>query len=273
MSYVGRMSLLLGRRTSRLGLVMLKLRNPAALLLDYVGLQKQAYVVRGRDGLSFELRPGRGDKGAFSQVILGRAYLKPGVRINEGDTVIDVGANIGCFSVQAGSMVGPSGRVISIEPAESTYKQLVANVAHNRMTHIKPVRAAIGGEAGMVRLYVGDQNSQNASVLDEVDGREMSRAVGVEDVAQTTLADLMRDHGIDRCNVVKMDCEGAEHDVFQRISQQTADRIDQIVMEVHSIKNCQGRRHATESIATRLRALGFETRPTEDGLYAWRRPK
>lgn len=58
-------------------------------------------------------------------------YLSSGQTIAPGSTVIDVGANIGCFTMVAAKLVGPTGRVFALEPEESTFRQLEKNIELN----------------------------------------------------------------------------------------------------------------------------------------------
>ncbi|KAG2435614.1 hypothetical protein HYH02_011904 [Chlamydomonas schloesseri] len=65
----------------------------------------------------------------YREIYQDRVYLKHGVTLRPGDTVIDVGANTGLFTMQAAEAVGPSGRVVSLEPVPATHALLAANVA------------------------------------------------------------------------------------------------------------------------------------------------
>ena len=76
-------------------------------------------------------------------------FLRP------GDVAIDVGANIGHFTVAMGSSVGCTGRVISVEPNPRTYRQLQENVRLNRLRNVTCERAALCRDDSVIaRLYV-----------------------------------------------------------------------------------------------------------------------
>lgn len=79
------------------------------------------------------------------------AFLKRIVK--SGDTVLDVGANIGYFTVLLSLLVGPSGRVFGIEPTQSTYEQLVKNVEINRLDNVTLCRVALSDKSGSVQMY------------------------------------------------------------------------------------------------------------------------
>src|SRR5579863_7040147 len=70
-----------------------------------------------------------------------QAFLKRFLR--KGDVFVDVGANIGLFTLLAGGLVGPSGRVYAFEPCSATYQRLMWNVRHSGMSQIACYRLAL----------------------------------------------------------------------------------------------------------------------------------
>jgi len=96
-----------------------------------------------------------------------RCYLKP------GDTVVDVGANIGLYTMIAATCVGPAGRVYAIEPSPQTAEYLRGNVALNRSTNVTVHNVALGETAGSIRLSNESQDDQNR-VVDSGDGHEVA---------------------------------------------------------------------------------------------------
>jgi FkbM family methyltransferase len=173
-----------------------------------------------------------GDLFGFYEIMLRRDYIASGQRIDSGATVIDIGANIGCFSVLASRLVGPSGRVIAIEPEPTTFRQLLRNIELNHLANITPLQLAVGGEKGTVTLHA-DPNNLFSSTFTSVNGREVRGAD--HDVEMTTLQSIMDEHRIERCDYLKLDCEGAEHDIVAGMPASLAERIAQITMEVHKV--------------------------------------
>lgn len=76
--------------------------------------------------------------------------------VKEGDTVFDVGANIGHHSVCLAQLVGPSGRVFAFEPQLPIFHTLCANAMINARSNIYPIRAVVGEKSGSVELPVMD---------------------------------------------------------------------------------------------------------------------
>jgi len=73
-------------------------------------------------------------------------FLRP------GDVFVDVGANIGLFTLIAASRVGPTGKVIAFEPTSKIYERLVGNVRLNRLRNVDCVRSALSDHTGELDL-------------------------------------------------------------------------------------------------------------------------
>lgn len=140
-----------------------------------------------------------------------RAWVEPELYhlphwLAPGAVFLDVGANIGLFALRAAILVGPSGRVIAVEPAEVSADRLERNLALNAMTHVTVVRAALSdreGEAELRHVELGN-DPQAWSIIPEAGG------AGAEKVRTTTLDALAEAQGLTRLDLVKLDVEGAE---------------------------------------------------------------
>ena len=227
-----------------------RVHNPLPAVFDRLGLRTKPYRMTVRDGTVMELRPGTGDFFGFYEILLRGDYFAGGQRLRPGQTVIDIGANIGCFTVAAARLVGPTGRVLAIEPEETTFRQLQRNVELNRLGNVTVLRQAVAGSAGEIVLHA-DSNRLFSSIYAEVNGRATTQG-GDQIVPVTTLAQLMDACGIARCDYLKLDCEGAEHDIVASLTPATAARIDGITMEVHKVHGQDG-----QTLGQRLAALGF----------------
>ena len=213
-------------------------------------MQRSPYVLVTPEGVCLEMQPGGGERYSFFEVFIRDDYFSQGQRLGAGDTVIDIGANIGCFTLQAASRVTNSGRVIAVEPERETYRRLSANVARNELPQVTLCRAAVSGRSGSATLHVAETSLFN-SMFKDIDGKSLPDSV--QQVPTLTLADLMEAHGIRRCHYLKVDCEGAEHEIFQTMDAQTAARIDQATIEVHRVDGGDPR-----AVMDRLRVLGFQ---------------
>ncbi len=239
-----------------------QVKNPIPVLRDRQGLQREPYSVRFWNGMEIAMRPKRGDLTAFRETWLQRVYLGPNLRLAAGDTVIDVGANIGCFTLFAASCVGPRGRVISIEPDAETFGRLKLNIQANRLRNVIPLRAALAGRSGTVSLR-SCPNALFSSLYGQVDGRHNDGTV--QEVPAMTIDQIMSNAGVVSCNFLKMDCEGAEHEIVAAMSVETAARIGQIGMELHDLAGVD-----SEATIRRLEEFGFRSDRRDALHYFWR---
>ncbi|MGB9734496.1 MAG: FkbM family methyltransferase [Conexivisphaera sp.] len=138
----------------------------------------------------------RGDYSAFHQVVLMNGYRELLGAIEEGDAVVDAGANIGCFSLSASRLVGKGGIVVAVEPEPHNAEILRRNIRLNEANNVLVVEKALWSSPG-VALRISDE------------GAGSSIGSGGSEVVATTLDEISREMGI-RPEVLKMDIEGSE---------------------------------------------------------------
>lgn len=130
--------------------------------------------------------------------------------LRAGDVFIDVGANIGFFSLYAAKLVGPRGRVISFEPNPSSAEILEKNIAMNGFKNITVVRKAVSNTPGELTLHIPANNNVGGASL--VHRGETLRTVQVPvDTLDSVLAGLQ----VTNPKLIKFDIEGAELNAVQ----------------------------------------------------------
>jgi FkbM family methyltransferase len=137
--------------------------------------------------------------------------------VRPGDTVIDVGANIGLVTLAAAALVGPAGRVFSFEANPHTFTYLRKNAQRNGFENIRLLGAAVGEHSGTVTISNEFQDDYN---------RVVDRGIRIPMV---TLDEATRDHG-GRIAFLKVDVEGFELFVL-RGALETLRRTDCIYFE------------------------------------------
>jgi len=132
-----------------------------------------------------------------------RDVLKPGM------TFVDVGANIGYFSLFAAQLVGVEGRVVAFEPEEENFKLLVKNISENGYRNVTAERMALSDSEGELSFY---KDPSNLCAHSLVKGEGRAEVI----VPATTFDAYFKDYLPD---VVKIDVEGAEPSVLAGMSE------------------------------------------------------
>ncbi len=162
------------------------------------------------------IRTKTSDLSVYEKVVINEEYKLP--EWIDPKTIIDAGANIGISSLYF-SLIYPQAMIIAIEPESSNFAMLKDNTASQRRIHL--VRAAIWNENKMLNLY-GETNS-DFQVGDGYEG---------DDIDGVTLDELMRRLSIDYIDVLKVDIEGAEKEVFDS-SEKWIEKVGMLVIELH----------------------------------------
>ena len=128
--------------------------------------------------------------------------------LSPGNRVVDVGANIGYYTLLAARAVGPRGSVLALEPEWLNYLLLRLNLGENGIRHARAVRAAAGEKRGEGHLYLSTWNKGDHRVFGGDDPRDH---IGVPVVSLDEV--VGGEHG--RISLVKMDVQGAELKVLR----------------------------------------------------------
>jgi FkbM family methyltransferase len=167
---------------------------------------------------SVRLRLHTSDTMVFGGVIIDEEY-RLGLPAS-ASVIVDAGANIGLTSVFYATSI-PKARIFAIEAERSNFELMVKNV--RRYPNIIPIHAALWNNEGFI------------SIADPLPGASGNWGFTVSskpgDVRAITIRSLMREYGIDHIDLLKVDIEGSEIEVFKACDWQ--DRVDSIVIELH----------------------------------------
>lgn len=127
-------------------------------------------------------------------------------RVPAGSSVIDVGANVGLYTVALGVAVGPGGKVHAIEPLPSNIRRLKENLAENRLVNVQVHGVAVAETESEVNLQLADDPAY-ASTEEVTESRGTGKAIRVRALP---LDSLWEGAGKPVITVVKLDVEGGE---------------------------------------------------------------
>ena len=182
-------------------------------------------------------------------------------RIKPGMMAADVGANHGYYTLLFADLVGPEGRVASVEPNPAICKLLRWSVSVNgfdRNTRIIE-QAAAADDGHHARLVVGEHESKNAHVVDWNAPDDGQDANGVVTVGAGRLSTLLADWP--RLDFVKIDVEGAEETVVEGLWPMLERDRPHMVLEFHAARcrDPQGLLARLIGLYGAARAIGFDS--------------
>jgi FkbM family methyltransferase len=124
-----------------------------------------------------------------------------------GDTIIDAGAHVGNCAVLFSRLVGPTGRVVCLEPFDASYSRLVERTRRWRLDNVIAIRKGLWKSRGVLSMRVFTDTTLGANIVNEV---HKQVATSGHQIEVTSLDELTRELGLDHVEMVKMDIEGAE---------------------------------------------------------------
>lgn len=183
--------------------------------------------------------------------------------------IVDAGAHIGLASVLFANRY-PEARIIAVEPQSGNFELLRRNVAP--YPQISPLRAAVWHESTSIELHDPGLGTWGY-IARARSGADDAQAGGVEQVPAVTIDAIMRDCALDHIDILKVDIEGAEREVFGHCAA-WIDRVTAIIVELHE------RLKPGCELSFAAAAAGFQTRweqgenvyVARDGYLIQRRP-
>ena len=210
----------------------------------------------------------------YKEIFEDQTYLKHGIALHEGAVVFDIGANIGLFTLFVKDRV-PSAKVFAFEPSPDTFECLAYNVSpfggdveafnlgvYDRQAEISftyypgysvlsGFKADVHADANVIieSVKFGTGSLDTAPIAAEVLPR-FDKVVECK-VATTTVSQIIRERGIVKIDLLKVDAERSELPILRGITAEDWSRIEQVILEVHDPKELP-------VIVGLLEAHGFE---------------
>lgn len=179
-----------------------------------------------------------------------------------GCTVYDIGANVGTFSLFFARQVGGAGQVVAFEPVEETYGKLVANLRINGVVNVRPLRLALGAARGQRAAYAVAGAAGTTSIATSVSADFRYRATTALETAPLDEAAAL--HSLPPPDFMKIDVEGAEHEVIEGAEGLLRSARPAIFVELHG-QGADGKADAAERLAEALARLRYAIYHVETG--------
>ncbi|AFS80001.1 FkbM family methyltransferase [Candidatus Nitrosopumilus koreensis AR1] len=149
------------------------------------------------------------------------------IKTNENQHIIDIGANIGTFSVYIGKKY-PSAKIFCYEPDEKNYDKLLKNIQINSIKNTVTYQKAVGKKNGISTLF-----SDEYGKFGTVGSSTNKKGPKEKKVESITLQKILEENKIEKCNLLKLDCEGAEYEILMN-NEQIFNKIELISLEYHN---------------------------------------
>ena len=165
------------------------------------------------------------------------------MHFNEGDVVIDIGAHVGLFSIYLAKR-HPFLKVFAFEPFPANFRNCVENLRLNNVENVVLSPKAIANESRLLSMATDPYNSGGASAV----VRAFESNGIVRDIPSIALDEVFSLHKIDRCKLLKIDCEGMEYEILSGTG--VFDTVEYLAGEFHASPSLQNQGWSPE----RLRA-------------------
>jgi FkbM family methyltransferase len=207
-------------------LVAKKIKNWPAYFLDQKKLIKDKYVTYNfRNGQKVKTRAGTIDGTIIFENFIYNVYNPEGFELKKGDVVVDVGAHIGTFSIFASKLAS---KVYSFEPIGENFSLLQENIEMNKADNVYPFKMAVSKQNGETELFINDKNNAaHSSYMHKESKKVIVKTISFED--------FVKSNNVSKIDFLKMDCEGAEYDIFFNCPKNILSMIGKISMECHNI--------------------------------------
>jgi len=196
--------------------------------------------------------------------------------LRPGDSVIDIGANVGAHSMLAAHIVGKSGRVFAIEASPTIFKKLNYNIKKSGFSQITAINIAVTDKRGPVTVYLhaGHNLGGTSLIREQLDGPEQATEMNVEG---RPLPEIIPPEVIRTARLIKIDVEGAEWALLQGMRNflETINEECVILLEANS----DALRRFGVGISDVLDMFGsagwssFQTKNSYNGDFYFRTPK
>jgi FkbM family methyltransferase len=194
-------------------------------------------------GYNFLVRYNSNDKRVINESFISKTYGD----VPKGSVVLDIGANIGDYTVFASQTAS---KVYAFEPFPDNFELLKKNIIINGIDNVFISDEAVSSEDHIMKLHVSDISHGSHSPLYAVGNKEI-------DVSSISVPLIFKRYGIEHVDILKMDIEGGEYDVLMNLEKPFFEKIGRFELEYHDyFKN----KYSHENLVEKLEDNGFKVK-------------
>ncbi len=237
--------------------VISQIHNWPLYLSNYLLRRKRPAEYKLKNG--FRLIDGTGTlAGTIAVIFIRREYGS----MKDYRTIIDIGANMGSFAVYA-ALACPNAKIYCFEPEERNFRVLMQNIGINSLQkRVRAFQCAVASSSGDRPMAIGLSPLNSLVTLGTCRARQMVRC--------TTLRDIFKQNKLETVDFLKVNCEGAEYEIFEGCNRDDFERMPRIRLEYHNLGNAKKN---GEWLAKYLAGQGYEiehfTRYRGESGFIW----
>ena len=204
-----------------------KFKNWYIFPLIYLKLYFRSIAkITSKENIIIKLRTKSTDFLTFVNIWIFDEYLKNKIDIQNKDIIIDIGGHVGLFALYA-SQFCKNGQIYSFEPVIENYNLLLKNVEDNNLTNIKVFNTAVSKNNGKINLFLNSDQAAHSI---------FNKTTLSKEVNSITLQNIFEVNNIKNCDLLKIDCEGAEYEILGNLPTKYFTKIQKMVIECHFVK-------------------------------------
>jgi FkbM family methyltransferase len=196
-------------------------------LFDQLSHNRKPQCITLRNGLIFDGPEDSSLVEIAHEIFLSHDYSPSGFAIGSEDYIVDIGANVGMYSIFAA--IKTNKVVYAYEPFPKNMEYFKRNIRQNRIKNITPNPCAISNIRGRSKLYLTEGSAGNQLFEQNLKGK----IIGNIEIQTITLGDIFIENNIATIDLLKLDCEGAEGLIIPSTHEEYFHRIKRIVLEFH----------------------------------------
>ena len=213
--------------------------------LIYFNLKKSDYsIFETFDNIKLKIRNHSTDLMTLTNVWIVKEYVNEKINISDDDTIIDIGGHIGLFSLFM-SQYCKKGKIFSYEPVSQNFNLLRSNISLNQSKNIMPFNFAVSDKSSKIKIFLNDDQSGHSIISNEGPS---------EIIDSIQLKEIFEQNKIHVCNLLKLDCEGAEYAIIESLPEEYFKKIKKIMIEYHF---ADSKPELSRNLINKLRNVGF----------------
>ena len=179
------------------------------------------------------------------------------LNLNNNGTIIDIGAHVGVVSVYY-SKLYPKATIYAFEPVRENFEALLKNLAINNVKNVIPINKAVTCDGRDITMYTSEFSTGACTAIKH-EREQFSWNVSTN-IKSVTLNEIFEKYGISICNLLKIDCEGSEYEIFYDSAKDTLDKVEYIVGEFHDCKAFEKKGYRSDELVEFLAKNNIPTK-------------